>query len=185
MGETRLFEVLSGSSHLRIRNRSSFWLAWIIDVCANHADNRQAIFIQDDDRSHKAFFVDHGHLFGGPSGGVHKGFVASRYLDPHIYDDLPLFELSHFKRVVSNFHADTLWRMVHGLPDDWKTVSGLGCIARALERLSNPKLLDSVVDTLVDAHRRFNCRGPREIDDIQGSINEVLHFGVQSIGPPQ
>src|SRR5208337_4281241 len=40
----RLIEFLPRSSFRRVRNRTSFWLAWLIDVCAEHTDNRQAIF---------------------------------------------------------------------------------------------------------------------------------------------
>lgn len=45
----RLFEILPGSMYKRVRNQSSFWLAWLIDVCAEHVDNRQAIFVKGAD----------------------------------------------------------------------------------------------------------------------------------------
>ena len=38
---TRLFEVLPGNSFRRVRNLQDFWLAWMIDICAGHTDNRR------------------------------------------------------------------------------------------------------------------------------------------------
>ena len=96
--ETPLLEVLPGSSFSRVRNHQSFWLAWLIDICANHVDNRQAVFQQDGEGWLNAFFVDHGHLFGGPNGEMRRRFEASRYLDSRIYRNVSSTQLVDFHR---------------------------------------------------------------------------------------
>src|SRR5438270_12725672 len=42
-----LFEILPGNSFNHVQNRGDFWLAWLLDICARHADNRQALFQRD------------------------------------------------------------------------------------------------------------------------------------------
>jgi len=42
----RLLEILPGNSFKRVQNHQSFWQAWMIDICAGHVDNRQAIFLE-------------------------------------------------------------------------------------------------------------------------------------------
>ena len=59
--DVQLFEILPGNFHKRVRNPDNFWLAWLLDVCGSHADNRQAIFRQRLDGSLDAIFIDHGH----------------------------------------------------------------------------------------------------------------------------
>jgi hypothetical protein len=64
LGRGGLFEILPGSSIKLVGNQVSFWMAWLIEICGEHVDNRQAIFEEDADGSLDAYFVDHGHLFG-------------------------------------------------------------------------------------------------------------------------
>jgi hypothetical protein len=84
----RLLEILPGTSFERVRDRKNFWLAWLIDICAEHVDNRQAVFVEDSDGSLDPSFFDMGHLFGGPKADQAKHFRASRYLDPRIYPEV-------------------------------------------------------------------------------------------------
>jgi len=82
----RLLEILP-EQFQAVRNRGNFWLAWLIDICAKHADNARQSFWMAHDRL-KAYFVDQGHLFGGPKGEQRPRFLASRYLDPRIYQSI-------------------------------------------------------------------------------------------------
>jgi hypothetical protein len=150
----RLLEILPGTSFKRVSNRKSFWLAWMIDICARHVDNRQAIFLEDVKGRLKAFFVDHGHLFGGPKGGERQHFLGSRYLDPRIYQDASSLHLLNLQKVARCLDADRLWKQIDGLPDEWKTTSAIEGFAQCLDRLSTTKLLQNVVDTMVDVHDR-------------------------------
>jgi hypothetical protein len=152
----RLLEVLPGTSLSRVYNRPSFWLAWLVDICAGHADNRQAIFRENGIGRLDAFFIDHGHLFGGPKGEQRKHFIASRYLDPRIYQGLPSSQISFVHKLARCLDVDKLWRRVQTLPDDWKAESALAGFAGCLERLSTSRLMEEVVTTMVDAQLQFN-----------------------------
>jgi hypothetical protein len=147
----RLFEILPGASFKRVRNPESFWLAWLIDICACHADNRQAIFLKSDEGWLDAFFVDHGHLFGGPTGELRPHFLASRYLDQRIYQRISSHQLVNFQTVVQRLDVDELWRRIESLPDEWKLQSAVGGFAQCLCRLSTSNLLQNILDAMVDA----------------------------------
>jgi hypothetical protein len=138
----------------RIRNRASFWVAWMIDICAEHADDRQAVFQQDAKGWWKAFFIDHGHLFGGPKGDMQSDPQKSLSLDPRIYPDMAT-ELApdapHFDRILN---VDRLWRRVQTIPQDWKTKSALDSFARCLDRLSSPEVLHEISDEMVDGLKK-------------------------------
>jgi len=153
-----LQEILPGTSLRRVRNHQSFWLAWLIDICAEHADNRQAIFVKDDAGWLDAFFVDHGHLFGGPNGELRRHFEASRYLDPRIYQNLPSEDLLSFQRVARSLDVDKLWQSAQLLPDEWKTSSALSKYGQCLGRLSTSRLLQNIVWTMVGAQRQASER---------------------------
>ena len=175
----RLLEILPGTSFKRVRNYKSFWLAWLIDICAGHTDNRQAIFLEDGAGRLDASFVDQGHLFGGPKGERRRHFLASRYLDLRIYQSLSSQQLLNIQKIVRCLNVDQLWQRVQALPDDWKTASAITCFAECLGRLSNARLLQNTLDAMVDAQQRTS------IFERNGQINErepqktVLYLGVQ------
>jgi len=174
----RLLEILPGTSIKRIRNLEGFWLAWLIDICAHHADTRQAIFQEDANGGLNAFFVDHGHLFGGPKGDQHPHFLASRYLDPRIYQSVSSRCLLNFQRILGSSDVDQLWQTVHELPQDWRTESALKGFGEFLGRLSNSALVRNVLDTMVDSHQRtsnFERYGQRD-----ERHHQVLRLGVQA-----
>lgn len=147
----RLLEILPGTSFKRVHNRLNFWLAWLIDICAGHTDNRQAIFTEDRRGGLDAFFVDHGHLFGGPNGEESRLLPASRYYDPRIYQSVSPRHLRSFQDAVKGLNVDCLWQKVLALPDDWKTRSAIIALARCLNRLSSAGLVENILETMVDA----------------------------------
>lgn len=179
---TRLLEILPGTSFKRIGNRKSFWLAWLIDICAAHVDNRQAIFQEDAKGGLKAFFVDHGHLFGGAKGGELRHFSGSRYLDPRIYPGVSSLHLLNLQRAARCLDADRLWNQIDGLPDEWKTASALDGFSQCLDRLSNTKLLQNVADTMLDAHYRTHGLERRPSRRGRKPPSGVLCPGVQAAG---
>lgn len=147
----RPLEVLPGTSLNRVRNRDDFWLAWLIDICACHVDNRQAIFLNDGAIWLNAFFIDHGHLFGGPNGDLRRHFIGSRYLDPRIYQSVTSQQIRNFQKIVLGLDAEQLWRRIQTLPDDWKTSSAVDGFVQCLNRLSTSKLVRYILDSMIDA----------------------------------
>lgn len=147
-GLGRILEILPGTSFARISNRASFWLAWLVDACADHVDNRQAIFKEDTTGALHAFFIDHGHLFGGPSGEHRLPIIASRYLDPRVYPDTSRHEFIGIHKTLQSLDADRLWQRVQTLPEDWKTGSALDGLSRCLQSLSDSSHLQTLLERM-------------------------------------
>jgi len=173
-----LLDVLPSNCHGRIWNRDSFWLAWLIDICAEHTDNRQAIFVKDARGWLHAFFVDHGHLFGGPNGNERRHFLASRYLDPRIYRRVPSHHLPDFQRVARYLDADNIWEKIRALPDQWKVPSALEGFMRCICRLTNPNLLQNIVETMKEAQADNDARGIFTYSDKPAPKAPVLRSGL-------
>jgi hypothetical protein len=149
----RLLEILPGSSFRRVHNRTNFWLAWLVDICAVHTDNRQAVFVERQDRRLEAHFVDHSHLFGGPNGNEERHFKVSKYLDSRVYENVSSDYLAGFQATLLNLDTDRLWRRIGTLSDDWKTPSALTAFAHCLERLSTARVLEDVFVAMVSSHQ--------------------------------
>jgi hypothetical protein len=178
----RLQEILPGTSFKRVRNHQDFWLAWLIDICAQHADNRQAMFRESVEDGLTAFFFDHGHIFGGPKGDLRPHFMESRYLDSRIYQNVSSDYLLNLQRVVGCLDSEQLWKRVQALPSQWKTSSALDAFEQALNRLSTPILVQGILETMVDADERNN--GPDRIKSQDGTSSpvSVLFPGIQATG---
>ncbi len=145
----RLLAVLPGSSLDHIENRWSLWSAWMIDICARHADNRQVLFTESADRRIKATFIDHGHLFGGLQGDLDPHFIASRYLDPRIYAGFSHKDISVLLSAILSTNLDQLWQRISAIPEEWKTAGGIAALGDCLNRLQDAKLLESFADTML------------------------------------
>jgi hypothetical protein len=177
-----LQEILPKTDFKRVNNCTSFWLAWLIDICAEHVDNRQVVFRKTGSGWLDAFFIDHGHLFGGPKGVLRRHFQASRYLDPRIYGSVSSRQLLVFQKVLRCMDRDKLWRAIQTMPDHWKTRSALDGLDRCLCRLSTAKLLQNIVDTMVEAQRQSNeCNG-NERPCRRMSPDPILCLGIQVAG---
>jgi hypothetical protein len=182
---TRLLEILPGTSFSRVRNRESFWLAWLIDICAQQVDNRQAFFVEDAMGWLYACFVDQGHLFCGPNGEQNQGFLASRYLDLRIYERVSSDCLLSLPRIAGSLDVDRLWRQIQTLPEVWKTEKALNRFWECLGRLSNDGLLQNMVDTMVDAHERAPQIERIRNQDARKTPKAVLRLGVSAAGVGQ
>jgi hypothetical protein len=178
----RPLEVLPGTSLNRVRNRKDFWLAWLIDICACHVDNRQAVFLKDGDGWLNAFFVDHGHLFGGPNGQLRRHFIASRYLDPRIYQSVSSQQFVNLWKIILGLDVEQLWQNIQTLPEDWKTPSALGGFVQCLERLSTSNLLQGIICSMIDAVQKADKREYGNQQCKRDPSVSVLCPGVQASG---
>jgi len=179
MDVKRLFEILPGNSHKRVCNRQSFWLAWLIDICADHTDNRQAVFLEDQKGGLEAFFVDHGHLFGGPRGDDVSNYQASRFADPRIYPELDSEQFRRIGTVLRNLNADKLWNSAQSLPDTLRSPSALSSLNESLQRLGNPISVQNVLEVIANSATR---RSRIEDDQPEGGRklkSKILYSGVQ------
>lgn len=181
----RLFEILPGFMVKRIRNRRDFWLAWLIDVCAEHADNRQAIFVEASDGRLDAHFIDHGHMFGGPNGESRRNFSASRYLDRRVYGNSPHEPPDDFDIALDALDVDKLMQQIEAIPPEWSSVSAFERFNRCVRRLKSRSLVHHIIETMVS-----DLEGRKEsesgyIGSERKPPSSVLHFGLrdQRCGP--
>jgi len=175
----RLLEILPEAYFKRVRNRASFWLAWLIDICAEKVDNRQAVFVDNASGWLEAFFIDHGNLFNGPKADKVTHFCVSRYLDLRVYPDVSSKEILEFQRILSSLDTDKLWQTVQGIPADWRQASALDSFACCLDSLSNPVLIRNVLEAMIDGRTTRTESEPggcRSKCELQG---KVLRLGIQ------
>jgi hypothetical protein len=151
---TRLWEILPQSRFPLICNRKSFWLAWFLDVCCKHSDNRQAIFREDARGSLEAFFVDSGHLLGGATGSDQRCLGGSRYLDKRIYPELSPGDVSSLQRTIQALDLGRLQRQISKTPEEWKSAAAERAVACALDRLANKELGLTIWATISNPHPR-------------------------------
>ncbi len=148
VGNCPLFEILPGSRFSRIRNRRDFWTAWVLDALCEHADNRQAIFVERKTRWLEAYFLDHGHLFGGADGTASPNLLASRFLDPRIYSEIGAEDIEDIQRTIQAIASKRLDDVVSSLPDEWKTPTALLRFQRCMQRISNPVLVKNMIHSM-------------------------------------
>jgi hypothetical protein len=141
--ESRLWEILPRSSFPKIANKSDFYLAWLLDVCARHTDDREALF-EEQVSGIRAVFIDHGHMFSGPGGkSSQPRFLASAYLDTRIYGRCAAdYTIANVKNVLK-IDVDRLWKRAGQQPIEWLTDTALQNLAACLCVIANAKAVQS------------------------------------------
>ena len=175
----RLLEILPRSSFERVRNPNCFWLAWLIDVCAEHGDNRQTIFAEDAKGRLSPYFVDFGHFFGGPKGDGARNPRASRYLDSRIYSEVTSRILLDLENAVKALNTDRLWERIEAIPPEWKQDLGLDHFECCLQKLSMPLYVQSLLSTLIGSLERRAETKPGNPGSGWKPLREILRRGVQ------
>lgn len=146
---TQVIEIMPSASLKRVNNLDTFWMAWVIDVCANHTDNRQALFLSNDDPgAFTAVFIDHGNLFGGPKGGKAARLFEARYLDQRVYQYVSSCYLRMISGIIRELDVDKLWRQAAELPAEWRTDSALREFSGCLNRLADVQHIQKLIDIL-------------------------------------
>jgi len=176
----RLHEILPGTSFKHVSNRQDFWLAWLIDICAGHADNRQAIFRETAQGGLVGLFFDNGHLFGGPNGELQPHFMASRYLDSRMYQHVSSQYLQNLQKAASTLDVDQVWQRAQALPQQWKSTLALKNLEQCLQRMATPILVQGIIETLIDADERYRGSESSESQDGRKRRASVLFPGIQA-----
>lgn len=154
----RIFEMLPGSFLRRVTNRPHFWLAWLADICAEHRDNRQCIFIENSGVL-QAVFLDHGHMFGGPDGSLKTPLMGPRYWDTRVYavPDLKKMRMQ-LRQISSSLDTDRLLKAIQEAPEAWFHDSALKNFFVCIERLSRSDYLDETAGRMLAAAENLNER---------------------------
>jgi hypothetical protein len=166
----RLLEILPGNSYMRVRNRVSFWFAWLLDISCENADNRQAVFQQSADGSLDACFIDMGHFLGGPKGNLNPHFLAAGYLDRRIYPDVTSNQVLEILQVVRELDIERLWRQLRATPAEWQRPSALISLERSLKRIGDLALLQGILEAMLGRHQE---RGESEPDTTWASNSNL------------
>jgi hypothetical protein len=122
-------------------------------------------------------------MFGGPQGDEQRHFLASRYLDPRVYQEPTPQIREEFHTAIQGFDAEKLWHVIQALPEEWKSTSAMAAMSDCLNRLADTTLLGNVFDTMMDAQRQVNQR-ERKAQHVQKrkTAASVLLAGIQSAG---
>lgn len=171
--DVQLFEILPRSFHQRVRNADDFWLAWLLDGCASHADNRQAIFRERADRTLDAVFIDQGHMFGGPKGDLRPSLKVSRYIDQQLYSVVSSGKDGQLHQLAVQVDADALWQFARALPPEWITESACSRLSECLNAIESSRSLDVLVDSKAEPVVSMAHEFP------QRSANSFPRTGVQ------
>jgi hypothetical protein len=120
-GLKRPSEYISPSRISTITNRGSFLGMYLLDVWANHQDNRQALLLKTpNDFTQKAFFIDHGHMFGGPEWNFQESSGSALHMETTVYSDLWVDDqidswISRFQTVI----PQVLSTVIPSIPSHW------------------------------------------------------------------
>jgi hypothetical protein len=177
-----LWEILPGSSFRRVLNGEDFQLAWLVDICASHADNRQAVF-EVQPGSIRAFFVDHGHMFAGPDGIQRKPkYGISAYLDKRIYAHYPVDcrSAAILAENLVNLNVDKLWRIVEQLPIEWLSDAALRNFASFRDVIADTEKVLGVAEWVASFPGEKDPCECLEDDRQRGIPDWLLRAGVQA-----
>ncbi|MFP5237308.1 MAG: HipA family kinase [Acidobacteriota bacterium] len=169
----RIYEMLPGSFIRRVANRSDFWLAWLVDLCADHRDNRQSIFTEYSSGLH-AIFVDHGHMFGGPDGSRKTPLTGPRYWDTRVYALPDAEKISRrLRRISSTLDTDRLFKRMQEIPEAWLVESALENFHTCIERLCRADYLEKTFEEVLAAFENSYANG-RAIPQLEHSEHPAL-----------
>jgi hypothetical protein len=138
-GPQRPSEYISPSRINTIANRDAFLGMYILDLWANQQDNRQAVLLRTSDNgAQEVFFIDHGHMFGGPDWNFRERPGAAFHLESSVYSELWHDEvvsswISHFRTVL----PEVLSWVTSILPSGWYNGDLRSLMERLIHRLSN------------------------------------------------
>lgn len=155
---TRCSDLLPSASISRLRNSEMFWLAWLVDACAFHSDNRQAVFTTCADRRVEATFIDHGRMFGGLTGCDEPKVEASRYLDSRLYPEFTTSTFTWIENAILQLNGAACIGQITCVPETWVTTCALGALNSALLRLSTRQLWENILHRMVATLERQKNR---------------------------
>jgi hypothetical protein len=175
-GPDRPTDYISPSRVSMITNREVFLGMYLLDVWANHQDNRQAIFRRSSTNAQEVCFIDHGHMFGGPEWNFKENPALALHLERAVYNDLwqdeqVTFWISRFQTIIPK----VLPSMVAPIASEWYS----GNLNELLSKLTDRLLrLQELVQA--DAERTWHPSQQKSIDETL----RLSDFGIHDVGTP-
>jgi hypothetical protein len=184
---TSVYEVLPGGWISRIDNRDDFVGMLMLDVWANHTDNRQSVFVRNPiTQQLTAVFVNNGHMFGGPSGQDAYRRGAAMYLDRRVYEGLDINgTVDRWLQRVRGIDESVLLQLAKSIPSAWMSgryleefVAQLQIRKEALEQLLRQEtmLVNGVVNgsfKKVEEKNEFNNLGAKPVVSVRRPMTHV------------
>ena len=131
-----IYEVLPRSWFSRILHREDFIGMLLFDLWANQRDNRQAIFLQNQEsHSIEVTYIDHGCLFGPEDTAKPAKRIRPMYMDPAIYSNIDLeATLPHWEARIRTLSESVLSSLINRLsiPAQWYTPQDINRIVSGL-----------------------------------------------------
>ena len=175
-GAERPTEYISPSRIDRITNREAFLGMYLLDVWANHQDNRQAIFRRSSDHTQEVCFIDHGHMFGGPEWNFQDNLGSALHLELAVYTDL--WQDEQIALWISRFQSV--------IPEALKLATP--CIQPGWYKGNLAKLIETLTDRLANLAKLVEEDAARNWrPSKQKNINEALRLsdsGIHDLGTP-
>lgn len=171
-GPERPLEYISRSRINTITNRDAFLGMYLLDVWANHQDNRQAVLRKRPlDDTQEVFFIDHGHMFGGSEWNFQERPGVALHLESSVYtglwdDEIVFSWISHIRTVL----PDVLSWVTSVVPLEWYNGNLRSLLDRLLDRLSD---LAELVERDARTSRHFINGGH---DALRLSDSRILKF---------
>jgi hypothetical protein len=170
-GAERPTEYISPSRVNLITNREAFLGMYLLDVWANHQDNRQAILRSRSNNGQEVVFIDHGHMFGGPDWDFKEDHGSALHCETAVYanlwqDEQIAFWISRFQAIV----PEVLTSVAHSMPSQWYKGDLAKLIGRLAERLANlPELIQE------DAAKTWHPLQQKRIDESLRLSDSGIH----------
>lgn len=140
--EQTVFDYMPQSQVHRIKDTAQFLPVYLFDVWTSHQDERQCLFRGDRvTRMYEVFFIDNGHLFGGPDwrkvDGRPKGNCSTLIQPPSLEDPRIQHYLTQFERQI----PPLLHYAIDLIPKEWHEHDIYMLYARLLCRLERLRTL--------------------------------------------
>jgi hypothetical protein len=175
-GADRPTEYISPSRVSTITNREAFLGMYLLDVWANHQDNRQAIFRRSSTNELEVCFIDHGHMFGGPHWNFQGNPGSALHLEMAVYTDLWHDEqvdswISRFQTII----PDVLPSIVAPMASEWYSGDLNELLSKLTDRLLRlPELVQA------DAEKTWHPSQQKSTDE---SLR-LSDFGIHDLRTP-
>jgi hypothetical protein len=160
----------------RLSYKNEFWLAWLIDVLASHTDSRQVLLLETSRGALIPYFVDHGHILGGPNGDSRASFLALRYFDRRAYHNFALHQVIKSERIIKDLNLDKIWNVAKSVSEEWMTPSALRSLSNCFNDFANSELVHCVLQSMLENVER-DQRGELYHSSLQREVSRVLRFG--------
>jgi hypothetical protein len=140
-----LYDFMPKSCTHKLRSTAQFLAIYLFDVWASHQDERQCVYQRTRGSNlYDTFFIDNGHLFGGPAwsevAGHSRGVCSGNVQAPEMGDP----RIEHWLKVFEDRIPKLLRHAIAEVPGDWYEGDIHELYDRLLSRLESIRALVNI-----------------------------------------